>query len=83
MNNESLSIKNGNISAKLNALLALNLRILLGDSDFSSVKKRKQGMGELVDYFAGFGLDAKDIAQILGTTVQSVRTLLTPKRRNN
>jgi hypothetical protein len=69
------------ISAKLNALLALNLRILLNDADFSSAMKRKPGAGDLVSYFAGFGLDAKDIAQILGTPVQSVRTLLTPKRR--
>ncbi len=69
------------LSAKLTAVLALNLRILLQDSDFSSKKKRKQGASELVGYFAGFGIDPKDIAQILGTTVQSVRTLLTPSRK--
>jgi hypothetical protein len=69
------------LSSKLTALLALNLRLLLQDSDFASKKKRKQGASELVRYFAGFGLDPKDIAQILGTTVQSVRTLLTPSRK--
>ena len=68
-------------SAKLNALLGLTLRILLNDTDFSSNRKRRQGANDLVRYLAGFGLDAKEIAQIMGTPVQSVRTLLTPKRR--
>lgn len=70
-----------NISSKLNALLSLTLKDLTGEKDFGSKSKRKQGIGKLARYFAGFGLDAEDIAEILGAPVQSVRTLLTPKRR--
>lgn len=70
----------GDISAKLNALLSVSLRILLEDRDFTK-GKRRPGAGGLVSYLASFGLNAKDIATILGTPVQSVRTLLTPKRR--
>lgn len=81
MSSKTIVSEDANISAKLNALLALNLRILLGDSDFSPAKRRKRGASELVSYFGKFGLEASDIAQILGTTVQSVRTLLTPSRK--
>lgn len=68
------------ISAKLNVLIALSLRQLLGDKDFSS-RKRKQGVGEVVQYLADMGLKASDIAGIVGSPVTSVRTLLTPARR--
>jgi hypothetical protein len=68
------------ISRKLNILIALSLRQLFGDKDFSS-RKRKQGVGELVHYLADMGIDAKDIADIVGSPVTSVRTLLTPTRR--
>lgn len=68
------------LSKKMNVLIALSLRQLLGDADFSS-RKRKKGVGELVQYLDGMGLDAKDIAEILGSPVTSVRTLLTPTRR--
>jgi hypothetical protein len=67
------------ISSKLNALIALALRQLTGDKDFS--KGRRKGTGEIAQYLAELGLDAKDIAKILGSPVTSVRTLLTPKRR--
>jgi hypothetical protein len=69
------------ISKKLNVLIALSLRQLLGDKEFGGKKKRKRGAGELTRYLADMGLDAKDIAEILGTPLQSVRTLLTPNRR--
>lgn len=69
------------ISKKLNVLIALSLRQLLGDKEFSSNEKRKQGVGELARYLNNMGLDAKDIAEILDAPLQSVRTLLTPKRR--
>lgn len=69
------------ISKKLNIMIALSLRQLLGDKDFSSKTKRKQGVGELVHYLADMGIDAKDIADIVGSPVTSVRTLLTPTRR--
>jgi hypothetical protein len=67
------------ISCKLNVLIALALRQLVGDKDFS--KGRRKGTGEIAQYLAGMGLDAKDIARILGSPVTSIRTLLTPKRR--
>jgi hypothetical protein len=69
------------LSKKMNVLIALSLRQLLGDKDFSTGGKRKKGVSELVHYLHGMGLDAKDIAGILGSPVTSVRTLLTPTRR--
>jgi hypothetical protein len=69
------------ISKKLNVLIALSLRHLLGDKEFCKKGKRRQGAGELTHFLADMGLDAKDIAEILGTPLQSVRTLLTPTRR--
>ena len=69
------------ISKKLNVLIALSLRQLQGDTDFAADRKGKRGMGVFVNYLADMGLDAKDIAQILGAPLQSVRTLLTPNRR--
>jgi len=67
------------ISAKLNVLIALSLRQLTGDKDFSS--RRRKGTGDMAQYLARMGLDVKDIAQILGSPVTSIRTLLTPTRR--
>lgn len=67
------------ISVKLNVLIALALRQLMGDKDFGS--KRKAGTGDIVRYLSNLGLDAKDIAAIVGSPVTSVRTLLTPNRR--
>ncbi len=69
------------LSKKMNVLIALSLRQLTGDKDFSSSGKRKKGVGDLVQYLNRMGLDAKDIADILGSPVTSVRTLLTPTRR--
>jgi hypothetical protein len=66
---------------KLNVLIALSLRHLLGDKDFSTKGKRKHGTGDVVRYLADMGLDAKDIAEIVGSPVTSVRTQLTPTRR--
>jgi hypothetical protein len=68
------------ISKKLNVLIALSLRQLIGDKEFPSSKRRK-GIGDLVHYLADMGLDAKDIAEIVGSPLTSVRTLLTPTRR--
>jgi hypothetical protein len=68
------------ISKKLNVLIALSLRQLHGDKDFSK-GRRKQGAGDLTRYLADMGIDPKDIADILGSPVTSVRTLLTPARR--
>ena len=69
------------ISMKLNALISLSLKQLLGDKEFGAKGRKKTGTGEIVRYLANMGLDAKDIAEILGAPVQSVRTLLTPGRR--
>jgi hypothetical protein len=69
------------ISKKLNVLIAFSLRQLLGDKEFSGGEKRKQGVGEIARYLNNMGLEAKDIAEITGAPLQSVRTLLTPKRR--
>jgi hypothetical protein len=68
------------ISRKLNVLIALSMRQLLGDKDFTK-GKRKQGVGEIVHFLADMGLAANDIASIVGSPVTSVRTLLTPTRR--
>ncbi len=70
---------NEEISKKLSVILSLQLRILLGDDDFSP--RRRKGTGNVVKYLSGFGLNAKDIASITGAPLQSVRTLLTPQRR--
>jgi hypothetical protein len=69
------------ISNKLNILIALSLRQLLGDTDFSIRGKRKRGVGDLVRYLADMGLDARDVAEIVGSPLTSVRTQLTPTRR--
>lgn len=69
------------VSKKLNVLIALSFRQLFDDKEFSGGDKRKQGVGEIARYLNGMGLEAKDIAEITGAPLQSVRTLLTPKRR--
>ncbi len=69
------------ISRKLNVLISLSLRQLFGDKELSVKGKRKQRVGELVHYLADMGIDPKDIADIVGSPLTSVRTLLTPARR--
>ena len=69
------------LSTKLNVLISLTLRQILGDKDFRSSGKRKQGAGDLARYLSDMGLSAKDISEILGSPLSSVRTLLTPTRR--
>lgn len=68
------------LGVKLNALIALALRQLTGDVDFS-MRGAARGTGDIARYLANLGLDAKDIAAIVGSPVASVRTLLTPKRQ--
>jgi hypothetical protein len=69
------------ISAKLNVLIALSIKQLLGDSDLGASIKRKTGVSNAVHFLSNMGLNATDIAQIVGSPVTSVRTLLTPTRR--
>jgi hypothetical protein len=76
----SSDIPSEDVSRKLNVLIALSLRQLLGDKDFAK-SKRKQGVGEIVHFLADMGLGANDIAAIVGSPITSVRTLLTPTRR--
>jgi hypothetical protein len=77
MNEEILSA----ISRKMNALISVSLKQLLGDKEFGTKARQKTGTGAVVRYLANMGLDAADIAEILGAPVTSVRTLLTPARR--
>lgn len=81
MADETVGPASSEISKKLNVLIALSLRQLHGDIDFGATAKRKQRVSEIVHYLADMGLDAKDIASIVGSPLTSVRTLLTPTRR--
>lgn len=69
------------ISKKLSVLISLTIRQLSGDKEFGTKAKRKLGTGDIARYLADMGLDTKDIAEILGAPLGSIRTLLTPKRR--
>ena len=69
------------ISKKLNVLIALSIRGLLGQESFSARERAKHGVGDVIRFLADMGLDAKDIAPIVGSPLSSVRTLLTPARR--
>ncbi len=69
------------VSKKLNVIISLTLRQLIGDKEFGKREKRKQGVGDLARYLADMGLDSKEIAEILGAPIPSIRTLLTPHRR--
>jgi hypothetical protein len=77
-----MSDKDSNdVSNKLNVLIALSLRQLTGQTSFDPKSKRGKGTGDIVKFLSEMGLNAKDIAQIVGSPVTSVRTLLTPGRR--
>ena len=69
------------ISRKLNVLISLSIRSLRGDKELENKDKRRLGVGGRARYLSDLGLDAKDIAEILGAPLPSIRTLLTPKRR--
>jgi hypothetical protein len=69
------------ISVKLNVLIALSIKQLLGEKSFDQASKRRAGVSQLVHYLADMGLTAKDISEIVGSPITSVRTLLTPTRR--
>ena len=68
------------LSRKMNVLISLSLRQLMQDQKLGGKGKRKQGVGEQARYLAAMGLNAKDIADITGAPVSSIRTLLTPSR---
>jgi hypothetical protein len=69
------------LSKKLNVLIALSLRQLTSQTSFNPKSKRGKGKGDIVHFLSEMGLNAKDIAQIVGSPITSVRTLLTPGRR--
>lgn len=69
------------ISAKLYVLIALSLRQLTGDKEFTGKPRGRRGTGDIVRFLRDAGLDPKDIAAILQVPVHSVRTLLTPSKR--
>lgn len=69
------------ISRKLNVLIALALRQLVGDTTFEKPGRGRRGVGEIARLLADMGLEARDIAQIVGAPLTSVRTLIAPHRR--
>jgi len=69
------------ISAKLNVLIALSLRQMSGEKEFTGKTRGRRGTGDIARFLRSAGLGTKDIAAILGVPVHSVRTLLTPGRR--
>lgn len=69
------------ISKKLNVLISLYVYQMNDYKEFDNKRKSRQGIGEFARYLSSLGIDTKDIAEILGSPLQSIRTLLTPKRR--
>lgn len=61
-------------SRKLNVIIALLLRILMKDADFT--QKKRKGTGDLAVYLKRHGLEYQDIAAILDSPVASVRELI-------
>jgi hypothetical protein len=66
-------------SRKLNVVIALLLHILLKDGDFTP--KKRKGTGDLAVYLKGHGLEYEDIAAILGSSVASMRELVSRGNR--
>jgi hypothetical protein len=66
-------------SRKLNVVIALLLRVISKDDDFT-LKKRK-GTGDLAVYLKRQGLEYQDIASILDSPVASVRELVNRSTR--
>lgn len=69
------------ISKKLNVLISISLERNNDIRQFESNGERVQGVGTITRYLSDMGLDSEDISEIIGASLQSVRTLLTPKRR--
>jgi hypothetical protein len=81
-NKDTLEIALAEVLKRLNVLISLSLRQLSDNKEFGEKKARK-GAGDFARYLSDFGIDAKDISEILGAPLPSVRTLLTPKRRKS
>ena len=69
------------ISQKLNVLISLKLKSAGEEVEFAGNSGRKRGVGDVARYLARMGLDSKDVAEITGSPVTSIRTLLTPSRK--
>lgn len=69
------------ISKKLNVLISMSLGRINDTRQFEKSGERIQGVGATTRYLSDMGLEPEDISEILGAPLQSVRTLLTPKRR--
>lgn len=69
------------ISKKLNILISISLGRENDTRQFEKDGERIQGVGAMTRYLSDMGLDTKDISDILGAPLASIRTLLTPKRR--
>jgi len=69
------------ISRKLNVLISMSLERINDTRQFEKNGERIQGVGAMTRYLSDMGLDPEDISEIIGAPLQSVRTLLTPKRR--
>ena len=61
-------------SRKLNVVIALLLRVILKDDDFT--QKKRKGTGDLAIYLKRQGLEYQDIASILDSPIASVRELV-------
>lgn len=69
------------ISKKLNVLISMFFGRINDTRQFENDGQRIQGVGAMTRYLSDMGIDPKDIADIIGASLPSVRTLLTPKRR--
>jgi hypothetical protein len=69
------------VSQKLNVLISLYLKSAGEEIDFAAKGGRKHGVGDVARYLANMGLNSKDVAEITGSPLASIRTLLTPGRK--
>ena len=69
------------ISKKLNVLISISLGRINDIRLFDKNGEKIQGVGAMTRYLSGMGLSPEDISEIIGAPLQSIRTLLTPKRR--
>lgn len=69
------------ISKKLNVLISMSLERINDTRQFEKNGERIQGVGAMTRYLSDMGLNPEDISEIIDAPLQSVRTLLTPKRR--
>jgi len=71
-------IESGDVSARLDALIALNVRLL----HHLSGKESKKEIGNDAVFLRGFGLKNPAIAAILGSTPASVAELISRNQRS-